>query len=78
MQRRPETDVPITAGSVGVLGCDYIDVRGAWTRSREISSAGGVLVRPDRYIAFRSITAVDDRVQTLRRALSTVLSTAQV
>jgi hypothetical protein len=37
-----------------------------------------VLVRPDRYIAFRSITAVDDRVRTLRRALSTVPSTAQV
>lgn len=73
-----ETGVPITAGSVGVLGCDYIDVWGAWTRSREISPDGAVLVRPDRYIAFRSITAVDDPVRTLRRALSTVLSTAQV
>jgi 2,4-dichlorophenol 6-monooxygenase len=73
-----ETGIPITAGTVGVIGCDYIDVRTAWTRSREISPAGAVLVRPDRYIAFRSMTEVDDPVATLRHALSTVLSTAQV
>jgi 2,4-dichlorophenol 6-monooxygenase len=73
-----ETGVPITAGTVGVIGCDYIDVRAAWTRSREISPDGAVLVRPDRHIAFRSLTAVDDPVTTLRQALSTVLSTAQV
>jgi 2,4-dichlorophenol 6-monooxygenase len=72
-----ETGVPITAGSVGPLGCDYIDVRGAWTRSREIAPDGAVLVRPDRHIAFRSSTSVADPVGTLRQVLSTVLSTAQ-
>jgi 2,4-dichlorophenol 6-monooxygenase len=72
-----ETGVPITAGTLGMLGCDYIDVRGAWTRCREISPDGAVLVRPDRYIAFRSVTGVDDPVTTLRQAMSTVLSTAQ-
>ena len=69
-----ETGIPITAGTVGVIGCDYIDVRGAWTRSREISPDGAVLVRPDRHVAFRSITGVDDPVAALRQALSTVLS----
>jgi 2,4-dichlorophenol 6-monooxygenase len=72
-----ETAVPITAGTVGVIGSEYIDVRAAWTRSREVSPDGAVLVRPDRYIAFRSMTAVDDPVATLRQVLSTVLSTAQ-
>jgi 2,4-dichlorophenol 6-monooxygenase len=72
-----ETGVPITAGTVGMLGCDYIDVRGAWTRCQEISPDGAVLVRPDRYIAFRSITGVDDPTATLRQALSTVLSITQ-
>jgi 2,4-dichlorophenol 6-monooxygenase len=72
-----ETGVPITAGTVGMLGCDYIDVRSAWTRCREISPDGAVLVRPDRYIAFRSITGVDDPTATLRQALSTVLSITQ-
>jgi 2,4-dichlorophenol 6-monooxygenase len=69
-----ETGIPITAGTVGVIGCDYIDVRAAWTRSREISADGAVLVRPDRHIAFCSITRVEDPVATLRRALSSVLS----
>jgi 2,4-dichlorophenol 6-monooxygenase len=73
-----ETGIPITAGTVGVIGCQYIDVRAAWTRSREISPTGAVLVRPDRHIAFRSMTGADDPVTTLRHALSTVLSTVQV
>lgn len=73
-----ETGIPITAGTVGVIGCDYIDVRAAWTRVREISPDGAVLVRPDRHIAFRSLTAVDDPATALRQALSAVLSTAQV
>jgi 2,4-dichlorophenol 6-monooxygenase len=73
-----ETGVPITAGLVGMVGCDYIDVRGGWTRSREISPAGAVLVPPDRCIAFRSITGVDDPTTTLKSALSTVLSTTGI
>jgi 2,4-dichlorophenol 6-monooxygenase len=70
-----ETGIPITTGTVGVSGCDYIDARAAWTRSREITPAGAILVRPDRYISFRSMSSVDDPAATLRHALSTVLST---
>jgi 2,4-dichlorophenol 6-monooxygenase len=70
-----ETGVPIVAGTAGVLGCDYIDVRAGWTRSREISPTGAVLVRPDRYVAFRSVAGVDDPEGSLRDALSAVLST---
>jgi 2,4-dichlorophenol 6-monooxygenase len=71
-----ENGIPITAGTVGVIDADYIDVRAAWTRSREITREGAVLVRPDRYIAFRSIGAVQDPLTVLRHALSTVLAVA--
>jgi 2,4-dichlorophenol 6-monooxygenase len=58
-----------------VLDSDYVDVRCAWLKNREISSAGAVLVRPDRYIAFRSIDGVDDPHAVLTAALSQILST---
>jgi 2,4-dichlorophenol 6-monooxygenase len=71
-----ETGIPLVAGTVGLADTDYLDVRAAWTRSREISPAGVVLVRPDRYVAFRSVGKVDDPLATLRHAFATVLSTA--
>jgi 2,4-dichlorophenol 6-monooxygenase len=69
-----ETGLPILAATVGVLDGDYVDVRAAWTRNREITPAGAVLVRPDRYVAYRSLGAVDDPEAALREALSTVLA----
>jgi 2,4-dichlorophenol 6-monooxygenase len=69
-----ETGVPLLAGTVGVLDSDYVDVRAAWTRNREITASGAVLVRPDRYVAYRSTGAVDDPAAALREALSTVLA----
>ena len=70
-----ENDLPLVAGTVGVLDSDFVDVRCAWLKNRGISSAGVVLVRPDRYVAFRSIDAVDDPQSTLRDALSQILDT---
>jgi 2,4-dichlorophenol 6-monooxygenase len=70
-----ENDLPLLAGTVGVGDADYVDVRCAWLKQREISSTGAVLVRPDRYIAFRSRHAVADPHQALRAALSRVLAT---
>jgi 2,4-dichlorophenol 6-monooxygenase len=69
-----ETGLPILAATVGVLDSDYVDVRAAWTRNREITPAGAVLVRPDRYVAYRAPGAVDDPRAALRGALSTVLA----
>jgi len=45
-------------------------------RNREINPTGAILVRPDRYIAYRSLTTVDDPAAALRDALAQVLSTA--
>lgn len=66
--------LPLHATRVGVLDSDYVDVRCAWLKNREISSTGAVLVRPDRYIAFRSLDGVADPHATLTAALSQILS----
>lgn len=71
-----ENDLPLVAGTVGVLDSDFVDVRCAWLKNRAISAAGVVLVRPDRYVAFRSIDAVDDPYAVLKDALSQVLATS--
>lgn len=70
-----EHGLPIKAATIGVLNCDYVDVRAAWLKHRAISSTGAVLVRPDRYVAFRSLTGVDDPQATLQSALSQVFAT---
>ncbi|MEQ3551416.1 FAD-dependent monooxygenase [Pseudonocardia nematodicida] len=71
-----ESDLPLLAGTVGVLDSDFVDVRCAWLKNRGISSTGVVLVRPDRYVAFRSLDAVADPLAVLSGALARVLSTA--
>jgi 2,4-dichlorophenol 6-monooxygenase len=70
-----EHALPLRAARVGVLDSDFVDVRCAWLKNREISSTGAVLVRPDRYIAFRSMEAVDDPKAVLTGALNQILST---
>ncbi|WP_375002499.1 FAD-dependent monooxygenase [Aeromicrobium sp. CTD01-1L150] len=70
-----ENDLPLVAGTVGILDADLVDVRFSFLKHREIADDGVLVVRPDRYVAFRSLGAVDDPHGTLRDALSTVLST---
>jgi 2,4-dichlorophenol 6-monooxygenase len=70
-----EHDVPLRAIRVGVVDGDYIDVRCAWLKHREITSAGAVLVRPDRYVGFRSPAGVVDPYTVLADALGRILST---
>lgn len=77
-----ETGVPITADSVGVLDCDYIDVRGAWTvhgRSPRTAQywCGRTGASPSA-ASPRSTTPVRVLRQALSTVLSTVLPTAQV
>jgi 2,4-dichlorophenol 6-monooxygenase len=45
-----------------------------WLRRRGISAGGAVLVRPDRFVAWRSIGGCDDPRAALADALSRVLS----
>ena len=55
------------------LGQEHNDVLGTWTRTREIADGGCVLVRPDRFVAWRSHDLVDDPVGALRAAMDQIL-----
>jgi 2,4-dichlorophenol 6-monooxygenase len=67
--------VPIDAYRIGHARGDRRDPRLRWQEVRGISSAGMVLVRPDRCIAARSVTDVDDQVDHLNRVMRAVLAT---
>ena len=66
--------LPLDAVRIGHLDGDLYDPRCAWVRHRQIASDGAVLVRPDRFIAWRHATAADDPRATLARALSQILA----
>ncbi|CAK7222028.1 hypothetical protein SBRCBS47491_004728 [Sporothrix bragantina] len=65
--------ITIVAYSIG-WGQDYEDVYRDWNRKREVAEPGCVLVRPDRYICWRSMDLVDDCEARLRKVLEQVLS----
>lgn len=53
--------------------CAYDDVLGHWRKLREVKDSGALLVRPDRHIAWRSITCPSDPKRALSQAFSSVL-----
>lgn len=65
--------VTIPTYSVGVR-CEYDDVFGTWATLREIADDGALLVRPDGYIAWRSLTCPDDAASALASAVSGILA----
>ena len=67
-----ELNVPIDAVCVG-LGQPANDALGAWTRAREITDGGCVLVRPDRFVAWRSAGTVTNPTSTLREVMAQIL-----
>lgn len=67
-----ELGVPVRGITVGVLEGDYIDVRAAWLKQREIGRAGAIVVRPDRYIAYRSSDGVADPARELREVFGRI------
>jgi 2,4-dichlorophenol 6-monooxygenase len=69
-----ELGVPLDAVRIGHLDGDYRDPRSAWLRQREITRAGAVLVRPDRFVAWRSLGAAADPAAELASALTQVLA----
>ncbi|ABW12404.1 monooxygenase FAD-binding [Parafrankia sp. EAN1pec] len=66
-------DLPLDAVRIGHLDGDCLDSQLAWARHREITPRGAVLVRPDRYIAWRSTGSATDPVTELATALEAVL-----
>ena len=56
---------------------DYIDVRLAWLKNRAISAKGVVVVRPDRYVAYRSQGGSTDAQAALAQVFDSILSTQE-
>jgi len=59
---------------IGHLDGDLYDPRCRWLRHRQIASDGAVLVRPDRFIAWRHPAGTGDTRPALAAALSQVLA----
>ncbi|KAK0615159.1 FAD binding domain-containing protein [Bombardia bombarda] len=53
---------------------DYEDVYFDWARRREVEDNGCVLVRPDRFVAWRSNAMVADPKETLEAVMKSVLA----
>ena len=59
-------DLPLDAVRIGHLDGDYLDVCCHWLRQREIGADGAVLVRPDRFVGWRSLGATGNPAAELR------------
>jgi len=73
-QLAADADLPLDALRIGHLDGDLYDPRCAWLRHRQIASDGAILVRPDRFIAWRQATATDDPRGALASAFSQILA----
>jgi 2,4-dichlorophenol 6-monooxygenase len=65
--------IPLDVVRIGHLDSDYLDPRCRWARLRQIGTDGAILVRPDRFVAWRSIGSSPDPDTDLAAALSRVL-----
>ena len=73
-QLAAETGLPLDAVRIGHLDGDLYDPRCAWQRHRQIAGDGAVLVRPDRFIAWRHQAGANDPRAALADALSQTLA----
>ena len=73
-QLATEAGIPLDALRIGHLDGDYHDPRCAWQRHRQIASDGAILVRPDRFIAWRHPAASGEPRAALAAALSQILA----
>jgi 2,4-dichlorophenol 6-monooxygenase len=66
--------VPVDAVRIGHLDGDLYDPRCTWLRHRQIASDGAILVRPDRFIAWRHPAGTGEPRAVLAAALSQILA----
>jgi 2,4-dichlorophenol 6-monooxygenase len=69
--------ITINCLSVG-LRQDNDDVLGEWTSSRDIGDTGCVLVRPDRFVAWRAQEATDEALAAFRDVMMRILGRSRV
>jgi hypothetical protein len=65
--------IPIVTYGIG-QGLDYIDVHRDWNRKRGVEEDGCVLVRPDRFVAWRSAKMTENCETKLMQVLDRILS----
>jgi 2,4-dichlorophenol 6-monooxygenase len=66
--------LPLDAVRIGHIDGDLFDPRCMWLRHRGIGRNGAVLVRPDRFVGWRSAGAADDPLEELSVALNRILA----
>lgn len=68
-----ELDVNIQVKQLGMGQGEYEDVLGKWTKLREVTDSGCVLVRPDRFVAWRCCEFNESCTQVFARVMRQVL-----
>jgi 2,4-dichlorophenol 6-monooxygenase len=69
-----EAGVPLDVVRIGHIDGDLFDPRLMWASRRQIGPDGAVLVRPDRYVAWRNPSASQAPAEELANALSQILA----
>ncbi|MET9994880.1 FAD-dependent monooxygenase [Streptomyces mutabilis] len=67
-----ELGIPLEAVVIGP-GRDVTDLYYDWTKLREVEESGAILVRPDKHVAWRSMSLAEDPEAALRGALTKIL-----
>jgi 2,4-dichlorophenol 6-monooxygenase len=73
-QLAAEAELPLDALRIGHIDGDLYDPRCMWTRRREIGPDGAILVRPDRFVAWRSLSASEAPLEELSDAMSEIVA----
>jgi 2,4-dichlorophenol 6-monooxygenase len=68
------TGVPLGAVRIGHIDGDLYHPRCMWARNRGIRPEGAILVRPDRFVAWRNPEASEAPLEELREAFARVLA----
>jgi 2,4-dichlorophenol 6-monooxygenase len=66
-------NMPIDAVRIGHADGDYVDFRSTWTLLRGHGEQGAILVRPDRFVAWRTASLSADPASELDAAIASVL-----
>jgi 2,4-dichlorophenol 6-monooxygenase len=69
-----QAGVPLDAVRIGHIDGDLYDPRCTWARRREIGREGAILVRPDRFVAWRSLDGSGAPLEELAAALGKILA----
>lgn len=65
--------LPLDVLTVGHIDGDLLDSQCHWMQKREFDAEGAILVRPDRFVAWRSLSAPRDAEAELGSALAQIL-----